>query len=81
MTNWSKEDGKDCAACRWSDVWKGFNPPVLVCRNPGAIARYGGPRSCQDIVRAPRGLCSPAGTLWEKKPPPEDYSDLAKRYD
>ena len=72
MADWSQHagptgDSRNCSDCHYGDVWKPYNPPILVCRQPAVMKQLGGPRSCRDLVRSPGGICGPEGSRWVKR--------------
>lgn len=68
MGNYSKGFGKDCQDCVYSRRANVREPSHLVCKNPQILEVTGGPRSCQDMVRAPFGMCKPQAHFYKAKP-------------
>lgn len=59
---------RNCADCKHSKPWRGYSElQCLVCYQEMCLKVHGGPRSCQDIVRAIHGACGPHGTKWQRK--------------
>lgn len=59
---------RKCADCVHSGPYQGYPvEKVRVCRHPEVLKITQGPRSCQDLVRSPSGVCGPDAVKFEPR--------------